>query len=193
MLYKLKPFPVKPLAEVLIGYKTRHRELVLGDPALALVQWAAEAADPPVYGDRIVVPLGSQRARHVLMVQGIVDHYILPPMANATSLSLGLDLAGPELDTTVPESAAFDSLGSVLSFSGRRAIDLPARGNRAHADGSHSTAVVVQWPSDGIEDGHEVIFQRAEPKYQYRCFLQSFAAGTEPRVPVGIASDAVCP
>jgi hypothetical protein len=193
VLYKLKPLAVRPLAELLIGYTTQHREIVLGDPALALVQWAAEAADPPVYGDRIVVPLGASRARHVLMVQGIVDHYILPPMANATSLSFGLDLAGPELDKGVPEIAMFDSLGSVLSFSGRKAIDLPATGNRPHSDGSASTAVVVQWPADGVEDGHEVIFQRSEPKYQYRCFLKGFAQGGAPTVPTGMVSDAVCP
>lgn len=193
VLYKLKPLAVKPLAEILIGYTTQHRELVLGDPALALVQWAAEAADPPVVGDRIVVPLGGGKARHVLMVQGIVDHYILPPMANATSLSFGLDLVGPSLDAMTPEVAQFDSLESVLSFSGRKKIDFPAKGNRMHADGSTSTAVVTQWPADGIEDGHEVIFQRAEPKYQYRCFLKGFAAGDVPTVPAGLASDAVCP
>jgi hypothetical protein len=193
VLYKLKPLAVKPLAELLVGYTTQHRELVLGDPALALVQWAAEAADPPVYGDRVVVPLGARRARHVLMVQGIVDHYILPPMANAATLSLGLDLAGPELDHTTAEIAHFDPLKSILSFSGRRAIELPAKGNRTHTDGSASTAVVVQWPSDGLEDGHEVIYQRSEPKYQYRCFLKGYAAGGAPTVPAGIASDAVCP
>ena len=36
--------------------------------------------------------------RNVLMEQGIVDHYIMPPIANATSLSLGLDLLGTPLD-----------------------------------------------------------------------------------------------
>jgi hypothetical protein len=193
VLYKLKPLAVKPLAELLVGYTTQHRELVLGDPALALVQWAAEAADPPLYGDRIVVPLGGGKARHVLMVQGIVDHYILPPMANATSLSFGLDLVGPSLDAMTPEVAQFDSLESVLAFSGRKKIDFPVKGNRTHADGSTSTAVVTQWPADGIEDGHEVIFQRTEPKYQYRCFLKGFAAGESPTVPAGMVSDAVCP
>ena len=81
----------------------------------------------------------------------------------------------------------------MLPFSGRKKIDFPVKGNRTHADGSVSTAIVAQWPSDGVEDGHEVIFQRQEPKYQYRCFLKAFAAGDVPSVPAGIASDAVCP
>lgn len=193
VLYKTKPVAVRPLAEILVGYPQQHRQLVLGDPALALVQWAAEAADPPLYGDRVVAPLGAGRARHVLMVQGIVDHYIEPPMANTVSLSFGLDRAGPALDEGNAELAGFDPLGRVLSYSGRRAIALPASANRAHPDGSASTAVVVQWPADGVEDGHEVIYQRPEPKYQYRCFLKGFGAGGVPVVPEGQASDAVCP
>jgi hypothetical protein len=43
--------------------------------------------------------------------------------------------------------------------------------------------VVVQHPGDEIEDGHETVFQTDPPKFQYRCFLESFAKGT-PRVPV---------
>jgi len=196
VLYKLKPIAVLPFAELLVGYTTQKRHIVLGDPALAIVQWGAEAADPPVYGDRIVASLGGGRARHVLMVQGIVDHYILPPMANATTLSLGLDLAGSALDEQNADLANFDPIRRVLPLSGRQNIPFPAKGNVAHADGSASTAVVVQWPSDGIEDGHEVIFQRSEPKYQYRCFLKTFATLVPPgvpAVPAGVVSDALCP
>ena len=50
----------------------------------------------------------------------------------------------------------------------------------------------MQHPGDGIEDGHEVMFQTEAPKHQYRCFLQGFAHGA-PTVPPDGAADAPCP
>ncbi len=190
VVYKQLPVPTAPLAEVLIGYAPLHRDLTEADPALSLVQWAAEAADPVVYGSRI---LGGSGAPHsVLMVQGIVDHYIMPPMANSSSLSFGLDVLGPTLDDQTPELAPFASVKSVLPFSGRSAIDYPAQGNVTVDGGGKVTAVVTQAPGDGVEDGHEVVFQTRGPKYQYRCFLSTYAKGA-PRVPAPQDSDALCP
>jgi pimeloyl-ACP methyl ester carboxylesterase len=193
VLHKQKPIVVKPFAELLVGYTISRRELVYGDPALGLVQWAAEAADPPVYGPRIVTSLGGGKARHVMVTQGIVDHYILPPMANATALSFGLDLAGAALDGATPELARFATAGALLPLVGRGAVTLPVSGNVTHGDGSKSTAVVVQYRADGLEDGHEVAFQRSEPKYQYRCFLSTWARGDVPVVPAPMASEDPCP
>jgi hypothetical protein len=187
VLYKEKPVPIAPLAGILVGYAPLARRLTEGDPAVSLVQWAAESADPPTYGPRILN--GSGAPHSVLMFQGIVDHYIMPPMANASTLSFGIDLAGPEIDTQSLEIADFTPITKVLPLSQRSAIALPAQANVA----SNITGVVVQWPSDGIEDGHEIMFQRQEPKYQYRCFLASYAKGGAPVVPAGIASDALCP
>jgi hypothetical protein len=174
---KIKPLHVRPLAEILLDYNMDQRSLSRHDPALTLVQWAAEPSDPQVY---------ATRGRHILMVQGIVDHYILPSIANSTSLSHGLDLAGPQLDTQNSELASLmqTPLSQLLPLAGRAAIALPAQGNQAGA-----TAVVVQHASDGIQDGHEVIFQLDEPKAQYRCFLSTWVTGT-PRVP---ASGMPCP
>ena len=58
--------------------------------------------------------------------------------------------------------------------------------------GAAVTAIVVQHPEDGIEDGHEVVFQTEAPKNEYRCFLQSYAAGVTPTVPKGTTADAPC-
>jgi hypothetical protein len=129
---------------------------------------------------------GVDGPRHVLMEQGIVDHYILPRISEATSLSLGLDLAGTPLDAgagLVDEPP----LASLLPLAGRTPIALPAKGNV----GGTTTAIVVQHPEDGIEDGHEIVFQTDPPKHEYRCFLESFLVGT-PRVPVGTKADAPC-
>jgi hypothetical protein len=181
VIYKLHPVAVKPLAEILVGVAGSGYSLSEHDPILSLFQWAVEPADPPVYASRIVREPGDAPPRHVLMMQGIVDHYILPPIANATSLSLGLDLAGTELDTTAPEIADMPSLASVLDLSGRSVVALPIGANVATNAGA-VTAVVTQHPEDGIEDGHEVMFQTEGPKHEYRCFLEGLKKGA-PRVP----------
>lgn len=176
IVHKRRPLPTRPLAETILRYG--RRELHTHDPALSLLQWAGEAADPPIYAPLVV---GADPPRHVLMLQGIADTYILPPIANALSLSLGLDLAGPALDADHPVAGAYTPLAEVLDLVGRRAIDLPAAGNRDTPTGP-VTAVVTQHLEDGVEDGHEVVFQTEPPKRQYYHFLQSLLGGT-PEVP----------
>ncbi|MEZ4335476.1 MAG: hypothetical protein R3B82_02515 [Sandaracinaceae bacterium] len=90
VMYKRSPMEMRPLAELLLEYWP-HRALVEHDPFLSLLQWAGEAADPIVYGRA----LGD---RPVLVFQGLVDTYILPPIANPVALSLDLELGGAALD-----------------------------------------------------------------------------------------------
>lgn len=163
VIHKQSPIPTRPLAEILLDYDDAGRRLIAHDPALALLQWAAEPADTPVYARAWRArPEGPPR---VLMMQGVVDTYILPPIANALSLAAGLDLAGPSLEPSLP---------ALLTLSGGRRLDLPAR----------SDGVVTQHPEGPVEDGHEVVFQTPGPKRQYRCFLGDLARG-EPSVVVG--------
>jgi pimeloyl-ACP methyl ester carboxylesterase len=171
LIHKEKPLVVRPLAEQLLDYPSKNRVLDELDPVLTIVQWAVEPADPQVYAARA-------GDRHILMLQGIVDHYILPPIANALSLSLGLDLAGASLDRANAETARFPALESQLSLVGKNTITLPVRGNQGV-----TTRVVVQVAEDGVEDGHEVVFQLGAPKTMYGCFLESFARGV-PVVPL---------
>jgi len=177
VVHKESPLPVRPLAEAILGVAGRY-ELHEHDPTLMLLQWAGEGADPPVYGRFI-------QGRNVLMMQGIVDTYILPPIANATSLSLALDLGGEGLEHTDERSAAFDPLPPLLPLVGAETRPYPVQGNRGDA-----TAVVTQHPEDPIEDGHEVVFQTEGPKTQLRCFLRTLAGGGDPVVP---APDGYCP
>ncbi len=187
ILYKIKPLEVRPLAEVLIGYSGEGRILTAEDPVMSLVQWAAEPADPQVYARRIVQdPVAGESPRHVLMFQGLVDHYILPRIANAMSLSLGLDLAGDNFDAVAQTGLPLQTpLAEVLGYVGRARIALPASGNIV----GPTTAVVVQHPEDGLEDGHEIVYQTEAARREYRCFLQSFAQGI-PRVPAPSANSA---
>jgi hypothetical protein len=184
IVYKESPLPVKGIVEVLLGLAGTGYSLSEHDPLLSVFQWALEAADPPVYGSAIVGAPGGT-PRHVLMLQGIVDTYILPPIANTTSLSFGLDLAGAEIDHGDPRIEGMTPLGDLLDLSGRSAIALPAAGNVELDGGARATAIVVQHPEDGIEDGHEIAFQTEAPKHQYRCFLEGLAAGLAPTVPQG--------
>lgn len=189
VMYKKKPVAVKIFAEILLGISNSWG-LHEADPALNLFQWAGEPADPPVYADRVLHhPAPGAAPRHILMQQGIVDNYILPPIANALSLAAGLDLAGGSLDVAEPRLASFAPLEERLAFSGGSSIGLPTEGN-VRVDGADYTAVVVQHLEDGVEDGHEVIFQTETPKAQYRCFLATLAAGRLPHVP---AAGGSCP
>ena len=178
IMHKQKPLEVRPLAEALLGYESG--QLTEHDPFLNLLQWGGEVADPPVYAETIMSPEDGS-VRHVLMLQGIVDRYILPPIANATSLSLGLDLGGTPLDEDHAELAELRPLSEVMGLVGSEVIALPAAGNH----GSGATALVIQHPEDGIEDGHEVVFQTEAPQHQLRCFLEGFSAGETPTIPEG--------
>jgi hypothetical protein len=180
IMWKQKPTPVYPVIAAFL----HEGDLKADDPVLGLSQWALEPADPQIYTAKFAA-----RGGHVLMVQGIVDDYILPNIANATSLSLGLDLAGPELDTeSDPRLVSQRPLGPLLPLVGRGAIALPASANHGA-----STAVVVQHLEDGIEDGHEVMFQTDAPKHQYQCFLASWIVKGTPMVDADAARDAPCP
>jgi hypothetical protein len=193
LLYKELPVPVLPLVDLLLEYSPMKRELTMGDPMLSMIQWALDPADPLNYTDFILnEPMDGGPPRDVLMEQGIVDHYILPPIANGTSLSLGLDLGGKELDDTVSALSQFTPLGELLRFSGRKVIALPAQGNWVAQGGTKATALVIQHPSDGIEDGHEIVFQTDPPKHEYECFLASSLTGV-PTVPNGGDPDSGCP
>lgn len=192
LLHKRKPLAVRPLVEILLGYASAERRLVRADPVLTLVQWALEPADPLVYGPRLVrAPIDGEPRRHVLVQQGIVDRYIMPTIANALTLSTGLDLAGAPLESTVAElrdDAEQTPLVDVLAFSGGRALPLPVAGNAGGA-----TAVVRQYPEDGVQDGHEIMFQSELAKADYRCFLLSFARGLDTgRAPV-VPDATTCP
>jgi pimeloyl-ACP methyl ester carboxylesterase len=189
IMWKKLPVAPLPVIETLL----RDSPLAADDPVLTFAQWALEPADPQVYGVFVTRAPPEEPPRHVLMIQGIVDHYILPRIAEATSLSHDLDLAGPELDTEAsPDLAGQLALGPLLPLDGRSALQLPVASNLTVAAGT-ATAVVTQHMADGIEDGHEVMFQTDVPKHEYQCMLQSWLTTGVPTVPTDAARDAPCP
>lgn len=192
VIHKERPIATRPAAEAMLRYTAIRRTLTADDPALGLLQWAGEAADAQLYARALIAEPESGAPRHVLMFQGIVDHYILPPIANALSLSLAIDRAGPGLDATTPAVSAYTPLEDLLPLRGRAGISLPVSGNVAIDGGGAVTAVVAQHAEDGVEDGHETVFQTEAPKVQYRCFLRTFAQGIVPIVPDPAAPGAAC-
>jgi hypothetical protein len=152
--------------------------------------------------------------RFALTFQGIVDHYIEPPIANAANLSLGLNevnmgsagsdtpLSTTNYDDRVtqhgPDGSAWSHdnhqpagdnmyalgvdfrawtpLSSELDLGGYN-TSTPGRSSRALP--VQNDSVVVQHPSDGVQDGHEVMFQSAAPKHEYKCFLRSLAVSAK--------------
>ncbi len=183
MVYKEQPLAVKPLAELILGMTSAHETLATDDPILSMLQWAGEPADNPLYARYAIREPITGEPRHVLMMQGIVDHYIMPPIANATSLAFGLDLAGEELDAKAPELSGLHPLGELLPLAGRGVVSLPVSGNAASEDGRPATAIVTQNAEDGIEDGHEVVFQTEPPKHAYACFLAGLKSGAAAGAP----------
>ncbi|TNE43234.1 MAG: hypothetical protein EP343_34055 [Deltaproteobacteria bacterium] len=192
IVYKKSPVATRPLAEAILLYTGTPRTLHTHDPVLSLLQWGGEAADPPVYARTIVNEPSESKPRHVLMLQGIVDTYILPSIANSLSLALGLDLAGESLDAKDSSLDIFQPLKDILPSLGRKVLSFPVSGNRKVKDSS-VTAVVVQHKQGSIEDGHEVVFQTEGPKHQYRCFLESLRAGKVPQVPKAGKEWDTCP
>lgn len=215
VLYKSLPLPIGA-AGGLLGYSgncTPHA----GDPQLSMMQWALEQADSQVYAHDILFDAtDGQPSRHVLMVQGIIDHYITPPIADAMSLAEDIDLAvspaacsgSPRCDV-LPEingcstgiaAPEYPSLQCLLSLDGRAAKTLPQAGNRSGRGGRPITAVVVQHRSVHpvgcpCVDGHEVIYEADLARHQMECFLRGFAADAAggPLVPASGVPFEDCP
>lgn len=179
LIYKEKPIAVRGFAELLLGYGERGIRLTEFDPVASLVQWATEASDAQVYAPQLSAGRG-KRPLHVLMFQGIVDHYIMPPMVHALVRSMKLDQVGPPVDATVAELALFPSLGAVVGQEGRQTLSGKVQGNLQ--DGA--SGGVIQHAADGIEDGHEVMYQTPEARAEARCFLRSLVQGA-PAVAAG--------
>ncbi|MFO0724282.1 MAG: hypothetical protein U1E65_10895 [Myxococcota bacterium] len=184
LVYKQKPLNVRGFAELLLGYPNRGVELTEFDPVASLVQWATEPSDSQIFAPQLSQQR-QQKPLHVLMFQGIVDHYIMPPIVHPLVRAMQLDMVGPGIDATVPEIASFLPLASVVASEGRRRLDGTAQANLQ--DGA--SGAVIQHRSDGIEDGHEVMFQTPEAKDEVRCYLKSLS-DSAPRV---TASGLGCP
>jgi hypothetical protein len=217
VVYKANPVPIYVAGELLDLPQGCELDEYL--PALSLLQWATESSDSQLYARRMITdsaPPGAgwwaPNARDVLMIQGLVDHDILPPIADVMTLGEGLDLGlGPNSCSGNPrcdvmpvygEVAApgFPSLPELLPLSGGHYGPLTAMtGNRAWPasvprppnTAGDLTALVVQHRIDENREalgqacdvnGHEVIYESTLARHQYACFLSDFARDRTPSV-----------
>jgi hypothetical protein len=165
VMHKESPISSRSAAELLLGYSLHGDRLYEHDPMLSLMQWSGDASDPISYAraiDERAAPL------HVLVFQGLLDHYIPPPIANPLNLALGVELVGPALDEGYPEYTPMES-------------EIALRAPASHG----AVRALVQHAEDGVEDGHEVLFQLPGAQRQMRCFLEGFARGEPVVAPPG--------
>lgn len=177
ILHKLSPLPTRGIAESLLAYPARGITLTEADPMLGFLQWAGEEADAQVYAPLLVGEPAIGGARHILMFQGIVDTYIPPPVANTLTLGLSIDVAGTFRDSDISAIEGYRSIETLLPLTGGVLAPLPLTGNM---DGT--TAAVVQLDEDGIEDGHEVMWQRTDARLLVSCFLSTMAETGTPTI-----------
>ena len=143
-------------------------------PAFFMAQWMLEPIDPGTTVQRWYrEPYPGVRAKHILYPAGVYDAFFQPPSIGPYALIAGLQPTGADLD-------------AVLSFSWQVAQtppqELPQNGNARSPDDEPITAVLVQYPEDGILSGHDVVFQYQEPKYQIGCFVRDVFDGLTPTV-----------
>ncbi|OGP60576.1 MAG: hypothetical protein A2V67_15330 [Deltaproteobacteria bacterium RBG_13_61_14] len=172
MASKGNPFDWEHLRQRNLGFS----EAVGADifhPLLALMETGLAEADPLSYAPHVIWrPLPGRAPKHVWLSLGLYDHYFKPEAQNAIAAGLGLDAAGE-----LPEKSLLD----FLALDGRRVLDYPISDN-LKVDGRSITGVAVQYPQDGILDGHHINFQLDQTKFQYGCFLQTLFETGEPTI-----------
>lgn len=133
MLGKTAPIPFKPLIAAALGETPDEFH-----PMLNLMQQLLEKADTGNYG-RMLLRARPQGVgpKHLLVTQGIVDHYTPNETTDALAVATGLPLAGPVLRKL-----------HILELTDlpRTTLPLPLAGNLTVAD-TAVTAALVQHPA----------------------------------------------
>jgi hypothetical protein len=146
-------------------------------PFFLLAQLLIAPAEPAHYNQRLILrPLPGNESKHVYYTNGIYDDYFPPQFGPIMGISMDLDMVGETIDPHLPEG---------LALLGRTPLDYPllgVSGNRLSEGGVAVTGTAVQFLEDGIKDGHYVVFQLEEAKYQYGCFLETYQREGMPRL-----------
>ncbi len=147
-------------------------------PFVALFDLALGPSDNSHYLEKVLrFPIPGHEVPHVLTIEGHGDLQVPENLQRVDILSLGLDLAGPEVPN-VPE----DQMDSpVLPWGGLVQLPYPVQGNRL-VGGTTRTACVVRYQRDAIMEGHYVSYQLDAPKRQIAEFVTAIAAGKTPVV-----------
>ena len=164
LVIKEEPLDFSALISMLLQYGSDD-EPDIYDPVIQLFHTFAESAEPLSWARRWALqpPEGADPI-HVLIIEGVFDGYFPPPMANALALAAGVEPVSPTVEDTLIEA---------LSLVGAEELAPPVCNNVSGSNGDASLLLVQYTQPEGIS-GHYVPFELSEPKYQYRCFFDSF-------------------
>lgn len=148
--------------------------LSLTHPLVGVAAAGLEPADPIVYAPRIGRrPLPGVSARSILEPSAPQDSYFATATYDAMALAFGHPQAGPAQWPSLQESLALAGLDGELS--------LPLQDNLSSESGEKYTGAIL--PFAPIGDGHAIYVYRDDLKYQYGCFLWSWASTGKARIP----------
>ncbi|MEZ4366541.1 MAG: hypothetical protein R2939_09675 [Kofleriaceae bacterium] len=174
----------KGLLSALFGAPLEH--LHFAYPPLALLEMGWEIAEPGVFAPRLARrPLPGLPVRQLYVPVGQDDRYFPEPVLDAMALAYGNQQAGDVVWPEMQQAMAIEGFDGLASY--------PVANNRTGGDGTAYTGVVVQYPEDGIIDGHQVYRQYEEVKHQYSCFLTSYFDTGVATVPAPASLDTPCP
>lgn len=150
--------PAEPLLRNVLGAGGALNEM---HPGMHLLALAWEPVEPFVYMPRLSRdPLPDHPRRDIYEPVGRGDVYFKERVFDAAALAYGTVQAGEEV---------WDSMQPVLALDDRDGfLEYPITENR---DGY--TAVVVQYPDDGILSGHDIFQQLDAVKQQYATFFRT--------------------
>jgi hypothetical protein len=155
LLDKRSPFDLSAGVQLVLAESDPEFVLDLFHPALSMLQWYADAADPASYARWWFKEPKREAPAHLFMTFGVGDTYTPPRAMHHLARSLGVHVAG-----------AIHDEGHRLF-----ARDLPVRRNKPAGDSARVTAALQQFKPAPGDDGHFVMFGDAEARRKYRTFL----------------------
>jgi predicted esterase len=158
LLHKTEPVNIPQVVQGLL-----HDPVDEYHPLLSLIQGYFEDSDPVNYAHLFFrEPPAGMAPKSIFQTLGIVDHYTPIPTIETLALAMGVQPAGPQLQT-------IDDLPLTTTAWGTA----PITGNVA---GGQATGVLLEYTAPAGDDGHFVVFDVPDAVAQSNRFLASHAA-----------------
>ncbi len=169
---KEQPLDFGALVKVILEYDEGD-DVDLFDPAVQFAQMLWEPIEP-MNAARAFSRVDDQgRVHDVLVQQGVIDGYFLPPAVNALAVAGDLTRVGPAQEQSLDEALALNRAARAT---------LPA-----------GVAAIQQFVPPGDVDGHHVPFENPEAKHAWRCFFETRVATGRAAALAAPAPDGLAP
>ncbi len=154
-------------------------------PGVQAVHTAWEAGDAmPSLPRQSLYPFEGHPVRSVYTPVSEGDQFFPTTIFNAMALAWRTQQAGDVVWPSMQTDMALVGTDGIAEY--------PVANNRVSESGEAYTAVVVQYPGDGIADPHTIFSQLDEVKYQYGCFLSTLRDTKTATVPAPAAFGTAC-